>query len=480
MVSPLTSPFPILPLHIRPITYQSGENTFSEWITLFTLCLAPLVAHIIAGVPEVSCLSRHRPRWQDRICHYNPISILWRYAAITDRRIRARSWDAADLAASNTLFWTSNGWDGSEQMADSTLPFCSRLPENTRVAFFSGDMVKTLIVTLQGCQVVFMTINIFKLTTLDENLPPFSARMGLDIIFFHIALIGLMRIFCCLWLTQDFSYSNVLNSGLDKGRVYDRSLGSFNTHLDISADVLGGGMDRRWSADTIRRPRLTSPTFPIIHTDPSSTTGSWKYMRTHSRYWATNTWPSRAFRFFFLTILLGLWTIAMLIAISSMDVTATAFLALVFYHFLLGSAIILLSIYFVQGKTTTTIIPCISSNWYKVHTAVTFLVAISLFVVGCIETRQTPCGTFTSYPGYMGDLMGCLKKESLPIRVNTGKVAEPPPVRLGTLDIPEGFGIGFFSPLSRDPRQFVMMNFTGTCLGNLSTVSAQLAKFEVR
>ncbi|KAM7189825.1 hypothetical protein V8F33_009851, partial [Rhypophila sp. PSN 637] len=452
MASPLTAPFPILPIHIRPITHQSRENTFSEWITLFTLCLASLVAHIIAGVPEISCLSRHRPRWQDRICHYNPMSILWRYAVITDRRIRARSWEAADLAASNTLFWTSNGWDGSEQMADSALSYCSRLPENTRVAFLSGEMVKTLILTLQGCQVVFMTINMFKLSTLDEGWP-FSARMKLDLLFFHIALVGLMRIFCCLWLTEDFSYSNVPN------RVYRP----------------------KWSADTIRRPRLTSPTL-LIRTKPSSTTGSLKYMPTHSRYWATKTWPSRAFRFFFLTILLGLWTIAMLIAISSMDFTATAFLALVFYHFLLGSAIILLSIYFAQGKTTTTIIPCISSNWYKVHTAVIFLVAISLFVVGCIETRQTPCGTFTSYPGYMGDLMGCLKKESLPIRMGTGKVAEPPSVlglghwKLGTLEIPEGFGIGVFSPLLRDPGQFVMMNFTGTCLGNLSTISAQLAK----
>jgi hypothetical protein len=33
------------------LQHQSGEIDFSDWITLFTLCLAPIAAHIIAGVP---------------------------------------------------------------------------------------------------------------------------------------------------------------------------------------------------------------------------------------------------------------------------------------------------------------------------------------------------------------------------------------------------------------------------------------------
>jgi hypothetical protein len=46
----------ILPRNLNPetfmITRQSSGINFSDWITLFTLCLAPLAAHLIAGVPD--------------------------------------------------------------------------------------------------------------------------------------------------------------------------------------------------------------------------------------------------------------------------------------------------------------------------------------------------------------------------------------------------------------------------------------------
>jgi hypothetical protein len=34
------------------LDYQSGDNNFADWITLLTLCLAPVIAHLVAGVPE--------------------------------------------------------------------------------------------------------------------------------------------------------------------------------------------------------------------------------------------------------------------------------------------------------------------------------------------------------------------------------------------------------------------------------------------
>ncbi len=34
------------------LRYQSSGVNFSDWIELFTLCLAPLIAHLVAGVPE--------------------------------------------------------------------------------------------------------------------------------------------------------------------------------------------------------------------------------------------------------------------------------------------------------------------------------------------------------------------------------------------------------------------------------------------
>lgn len=77
---------------VESFEYQSYNIPFDEWITLFTLSLAPLLPHIAAGVPLPSLLidnKKARPSWHDKICLYKPTSIRWRYTAITDRRIRA-------------------------------------------------------------------------------------------------------------------------------------------------------------------------------------------------------------------------------------------------------------------------------------------------------------------------------------------------------------------------------------------------------
>ena len=135
------------PLTVLPIRHQSQDIGFSDWITLLTLCLAPLIAHVVVGTPAPSYLCNSRPKWHQRICHYNPTSILWRYAAITDRRIRANSWNNADLAATNALFWTARRWDGSEAMVNRSLSHCVHLPERSRISIFSREMIKTLIIT---------------------------------------------------------------------------------------------------------------------------------------------------------------------------------------------------------------------------------------------------------------------------------------------------------------------------------------------
>lgn len=119
-------------LTILPVHYQSYGISVSDWITLFTLCLAPLFAQLISGTPQPSYLHTSRPKWHDRLVLYNPTSILWRYAIIADRRIRAWKWDKVDLAASNALFWTADGWDGSEAIVDQAMRKCTFLPESAR------------------------------------------------------------------------------------------------------------------------------------------------------------------------------------------------------------------------------------------------------------------------------------------------------------------------------------------------------------
>jgi hypothetical protein len=103
---------------IAPLEYQARSIGFAGWANLFTLCLLPLLAHIFGGVPKPVFLHPKLPRWHEQLWLYNPTSILWRYFAITDRRLRAKLWTASDMAASNAYFWTSQGWNESEKMLD--------------------------------------------------------------------------------------------------------------------------------------------------------------------------------------------------------------------------------------------------------------------------------------------------------------------------------------------------------------------------
>ncbi|KAM5361042.1 hypothetical protein ACJZ2D_013369 [Fusarium nematophilum] len=192
------------PIVVPPIRYQSQDIVLPDWFTLLTLCLAPLIAHVLVGAPSPTYLCTSRPKWHKRICHYNPTSILWRYAMVADRRIRAEEWNKADLAATNALFWTERDWDGSEAMIKHSRQHCVQLPDDTRVALFSREMIKTLIVTIQGLQAIILLLG--GLNT-DER-PQFNTWMAVDLIFFPLALIGLLRLCSCFWLTDEFSYAS--------------------------------------------------------------------------------------------------------------------------------------------------------------------------------------------------------------------------------------------------------------------------------
>ena len=185
-------------IFIQPLTYQSQNVTISDWIGVLTLCLAPLVAHVLIGAPSPAYLSLSRPPWHERVCHYNPTSILWRYAMVADRRLRAKNWDRIDLAATNALFWTDQGWDGTEEIIQYARPRCVQLPDDDRVTLLSRDAFKTLIITVQGIQAIILLLS----SQIDPGSPGFTIFMGVDIIFFPVALFGLLRLCSCIWLTQ--------------------------------------------------------------------------------------------------------------------------------------------------------------------------------------------------------------------------------------------------------------------------------------
>ncbi len=352
----------VLPLEILPVTYQSHDIPLSDWISILTLCLAPLIAHVTAGTPRPSYLSGHRPRWHDRICHYNPTSILWRYAAIADRRIRARSWGPIEVAATNALFWTSRGWDASEEMVDLSLAHCTHLPEQSRIALFSLETIKTIIITCQGIQAISLLTGSLS-GGVGDYVRPFTVLMAVDIVFFPLAFIGLLRLFCCLWLTDDFLYSGSMT----------------------------------FDCDTIPQTSARSADRLVYCVDDPPT----------NRFRATSFWPSRLFRVLYLLPILGLWIMTVIVMLVAGYLTATDFLVVLLFFVLLGATAAIFSYSFAIGHTTTTIVPCISSLWYKIYSGMIMALAVVLIIVASIETRKNPCGKYTSGVGSDGDALAC-------------------------------------------------------------------------
>ncbi|KAJ3540478.1 hypothetical protein NM208_g5048 [Fusarium decemcellulare] len=348
-------------IFILPIQYQSGDIAFSEWITLLTLCLTPLVAHILVGAPLPTYLDTSRPKWHDRVCHYNPTSILWRYAMIADRWFRAKEWDKADLAATNALFWTSKGWNGDEDMIDRARPHCVRLPDGVRTSLFSGETVGTVIITCQGAQAVFVLANGLA-GVVDDG---FVRLMAVDKIFFPLAVIGLLRIWACPILTNEFSYVSQ-----ELGNQSSRSDGCSGEYLPL---------------EHISRDNLV----------PGS-----------RRFRPIRSWPGILFRTAYFLCILGLLALTSCY-LSGGYYTSTTFVLAIFYLVFLAVTILIFAWYFAFRRVTTTIIPCIASTWYKIYTGMLALLGVSLLVISCIETRRTPCGKFTS-GGPSADLMACL------------------------------------------------------------------------
>src|SRR5271154_7311880 len=101
-------------------THQSQNIPFQIWFEYLTLCFAPLIPHIFGGVSSPIVIPSYSkpPPWSACLPHYNPVSVVWRWYAIADRRLRACNWDSADMAACNAVFWDARKarWDGSEDI----------------------------------------------------------------------------------------------------------------------------------------------------------------------------------------------------------------------------------------------------------------------------------------------------------------------------------------------------------------------------
>jgi hypothetical protein len=325
-------------------------------------------------VPKIVHLSPDKPHWRHRLGLYNPTTILWRYFAITDRRIRAKHWDAAELCAVNVYFWTPRGWDGSEAMPEKSREYYVALPDNTHTTFLSGSTVQTLIVTLQGAAAIYILVR--GLIPRDEFST--SAIISVGTVFYFLAVFGLLRLMASFWLTDDFSYVN---------------------HEDLQADqatIPAEDPKSNASSEKTQLPKVRSrPNYERFDI-PGSLIGE--------DYTSPNSWQSRLFRGFFLLPIIGL-VIVCIFYLSPIGAGATSylltfseFILILFYLFFLFASTIIYMVYFVRGHTTTTVLPCVSSVWYQLYTGVLLALALVLVIVTSIETRRTSCGYYATWP----------------------------------------------------------------------------------
>jgi hypothetical protein len=361
------------------IGYQSKGIVFSDWVSLFTLCLTPLVVHVLAGTPEVVCLPSTRKllNWHRRFCQYNPTTIIWRYFAIADRRIRAKDWSAVDMAASNALFWTTRGWDGSEEMIQRTRSHCLKFPDKPRATIFSKSFVKTAVITIQGVQAIIVLLKGF----FSNNV--FISNIAIDTIFFPLAVLGLLRLFAAPWLTEDYFYAE----------LEDRS----------TAPALKG---------TPSSPGPQTIPYLLSETRTTSTMGLLDPAdyAPATQFHPVNSWRGRLFRFIFLIPVTFLWVMTLLYIIPTgngqrvMYLSPTLLLVNIFYLFFLTVTLVTYIYYFIRGPSATTVIPCIVSTWYQIyHASLIFMVLVTI-IVASVETRKTTCGTYTTWPlSYTGN-----------------------------------------------------------------------------
>jgi len=428
--------------HAKPIHFNSKCVTLPEWVSLLTLCLAPLIAHIAFGTPSVSYLVHNYPKWYDHLCHYNPTSIMWRYAAITDRRIRSVCWNSLDFAASNAIFWTAKGWDGEEDIVLAAAPYCLRCPEQTRVRIFSTTMLKTIIATLQGISSLYWLIG--PLARL--NIKHVFESQGVDMVFFPFSILGLLRLCAATWLTDDFIYA-------PHNDCHGKKIPQNPQNLTI------------YENDT---QRIDSPDGSLSLAIPHRSNDQFKE--------PNSSWESLLFRGFYLLTLGGLWGLSLGYVIrGGLDTTTTAkingptptitlFLVRTFYFIFTTITVAIYAYYFYRGQTTSTIIPCISRTWYRVYTLLVMGFMSALIVVASIETNKRPDGIYTSksLPGGLkcNDFQGWLPFTSNGVFSRIASKAN-----ILTWERASIMGVSVNEPLLGE--RYWLYNFTGYCVGRV-------------
>ncbi|CAG8980512.1 hypothetical protein HYALB_00013744 [Hymenoscyphus albidus] len=345
---------------VGPLSVRTASESISasDWLTLITLCFAPLVVHIISGIPHPVYFQKSLPSWHDKLGFYNPTTIIWRYYALPDRRIRCKNWNSFHMAASNVRFWTEKGWDGSEEMMERSQRLCVRVAETPRMTLMSRSCAETLVVMLQGVQ------------SLVELNSGFSGGWmpSLATLFYPLAVLGLLRLPAAYWISDEGYFAE------------------YETQIGESILENAGGYELH---------KLCSTPWPFRATN--------KYP-TYSSFPKRN-WRGWLIQAIFLSLLsfssaLSIWAVSPWFLSdgigSDVILTTTTYVEACFYTFTTTTMTVIVGFYSFQKKSSTVILPCVQSLWYKIYTVVLFLFAVVYIIIASLETRKSPCGKFST------------------------------------------------------------------------------------
>ncbi|KAK4463258.1 hypothetical protein QBC42DRAFT_285733 [Cladorrhinum samala] len=205
-----------------------------------TLCFAPLVTHFFIGLPIMVNQTTRRIPWRCVAPLLHPTTILWRYMTILDRRLRCRRWTPERFSATNAAFFTHKGWTSSEQKMEESLRDLVRWPPSTRASLLSVSVLGTLVVAIQGVQVLNEMI-IVPTLGLDSS-------QGVATVFFPLAIISLFRLFPALCITQDFAFrEDRARAGIEIRRARQQPGG-----LNAASNASISDQPRLWPAIALR------------------------------------------------------------------------------------------------------------------------------------------------------------------------------------------------------------------------------------
>ncbi|KAE8382446.1 hypothetical protein BDV26DRAFT_299378 [Aspergillus bertholletiae] len=396
----VTAHVQIEPHFLEAFDYADKTATLrlDDWLSILTLCLSPLIAHILSGVPTVIRRCPSPPMWLDTLCLYNPTTILWRYLAIVERRVRHRHhWDAADMAATNALFWTARGFDGSEDMMRESRTFCTRIPHHHRTEVLSIDSVKTVIITLQGIQALVVLIQgVLALAGIGNQ--PYNATISMGTIFYPLAVLGLLRLFAAPWLTENYTYNE--HENYQSSRILAQHI----VHAP-SSDGVPYTAVRMSSAskDTMASNALLLPSSTMVIRDSSPNIHG-----PSNRLYLSAAAIVVMLRCCYLGLICAILALCVCYMIPyqgtnelqthTLSSSVLWLLPTMYIMFSLVSTVLFIMYIIRCGPETTTIIPCLRTWWYRAYTLILIAAALTLIVLSGVCTRRTPCGKLTVFP----------------------------------------------------------------------------------